>query len=113
MSPVVPPPGAPPNPLAEGDLRKLFEVWVDSDLKAQVVVFYNNNPGVLETPEGLARRLGTKLDAIRAALDDHIRLGLLKERKLGDKTVLVFDRDRRAAVQRMIVDSLKGRMGAP
>lgn len=102
-------PGAPPE---EADLRKLFEVWVDSDLKAQLVVFYNNNPGVVETPEGLARRLGTSLEAIRGTLDDHIRLGLLRERRLGEKTVLMFDRERRAAMQSMIVDSIRRRTEA-
>src|ERR1051326_3480916 len=88
-----PKPAATPIELATDamELHKLFEIWVDSELKAQVVVFYNNNPGVIETIEGLARRLGMGPEALRLAVADHIRLGLLQERKMGDKTVLVFN----------------------
>lgn len=116
-APAAPPPpgkpGAGPGPLdgPEG-LRKLFEVWVDSDLKAQVVVFYNENPGVIETVDGLARRLGLHAEALRAAIDDHIRYGLLHERRVGDKTVLIFNRDRRAALQDAIVQALRKRREA-
>ena len=80
------------------DLRKLFEVWVDSELKAQIVVFFNENPGVVETLEGLARRLGTNVEALRTNIADHIELGLLKERQVGGKTVLMFDRNRRQEI---------------
>lgn len=89
------------------DLRKLFEVWVDSDLKAQVVVFFHNNPGVIETMEGLARRLGTSVEALRRDLADHIRLGLLRERDVGGKRVLVYDRSRRQNIERFIQDALR------
>jgi hypothetical protein len=76
---------------ASPELRKLFEVWSDTDLKAQLVVFYHNNPGVIETVEGLARRLGIQPTALRQALLDPVHMGLLQERKLGDKVVLVYN----------------------
>ena len=100
---------------ANGDpagLRKLFEIWVDSELKAQVVIFFNNNPGVIETVEGLAKRLGMNADALRDAVADHVRLGLLKERKLGDKTVLVFNKDRRGQLQDLVMETLRRRLEA-
>lgn len=73
------------------------------------MVFYNENPGVIETPDGLARRLGLHAEALRVAIEDHIRLGLLHERRVGDKTVLIFNRDRRAALQDAIVQALRKR----
>lgn len=90
-------------------LRKLFEVWVDSELKAQVVIFFNNNPGVVETVDGLAKRLGLNAILLREAVADHVRLGLLQERRLGEKTVLVFNRDRRKEIQSVVVDALDRR----
>lgn len=92
------------------DLQKLFEVWVDSELKAQIIVFYNLNPGVIETMEGLARRLGLNPEALRVAVDDHVRLGLLTERVVGGKTVLVFNRDRRQALQELLTKAIQNRM---
>lgn len=96
----------------QAELHKLFEIWVDSELKAQVVIFYNNNPGVIETVEGLARRLGMSPVALRDAVADHVRLGLLSERKMGDKTVLIFNRDRRGQIQELIMDTLRRRLEA-
>ncbi len=89
------------------ELRKLFEVWVDSDLKAQIILFFHNNPGVIETMEGLARRLGTTVESLRQDIAAHIELGLLKERKLGQKTVLVYDRNRRSDIENFITDHLR------
>ncbi|MES2155066.1 MAG: hypothetical protein V4510_08020 [bacterium] len=105
------PAASPENPAA--DLHTLFEVWVDSELKAQVVIFYNNNPGVIETAEGLARRLGTNVEALRDAVADHVRLGLLQARTMGDKTVLLFNRERRGEIQELVMAKLRRRMGDP
>lgn len=92
------------------DLRKLFEVWVDSDLKAQVIVFYQNNPGVIETIDGLARRLGTNVDKLRHDIAAHIQLGFLHEKKVGDKVVLVYDRQQHKAIEDFIAEELRKRM---
>lgn len=92
------------------DLRKIFEVWVDSDLKAQVIVFYQNNPGVIETVEGLARRLGTNVEKLRQEIAGHIALGFLRERKVGDQIVLVYDRQQHNNIQDFITKELKKRM---
>jgi hypothetical protein len=98
-------------PPPEGmDLRKLFEVWIDSDLKAQVIVFYQNNPGVIETLEGLARRLGTNPDELRKNIAAHIQLGFLHEKKVGKQTVLVYDREQHGRIENFIAEELKKKM---
>jgi hypothetical protein len=91
------------------DLRKLFEVWVDSELKAQVIVFYQNNPGVIETVDGLARRLGCSAEVLRKEIAAHVQIGLLRERKIGELTVLVFDRDKQQSIQDFITQELHRR----
>lgn len=99
----------PPPP--EGmDLRKLFEVWVDTDLKAQVIVFYQNNPGVIETVEGLARRLGTNEEQLRKDIAAHIQLGFIKERKVGEQIVLVYDRDQHKRIEEFIAEEMRKRI---
>lgn len=97
-------------PEGPDDLRRIFEVWMDSEMKAMIAVFYARNPGVVETLEGLARRLGTSPEALRDHVASHIRLGLLQERDVHGKTVLVFDRDRRAEFEAMIEDKIRERM---
>lgn len=91
----------------QNDLRKLFDVWVSSERKAQIVVFFHRNPGVVETVEGLARRLGIHPDALRDDLKDHIDLGVLRERKVGDKTVILYDKSRRGSIEKLIQEYLQ------
>ena len=100
----------PPDEVAGGDLKKLLEVWVATDLKAQVVVFYHNNPGVIETMEGLARRIGTSVETLQGEIADHIQLGLLRERKVGTKTVLVYNQSARNHIEEFIHKAIKKRM---
>ncbi len=97
--------------MAEGrDVKDLFEAWVNTDLKAQIIVFFHQNPGVIETWEGLARRLGTDVSALKKQLADHLKLGIFEVRDLGDKTVIVYDAGRRKAVQEEMVSSVERRL---
>lgn len=91
------------------ELRKIFELWMDSELKLQVVVFFHNNPGVVETMEGLARRLGTNVEVLRKEIADHIRMGILTERPAGDKMVLVYNRENEDDVRAFIARTLSVR----
>lgn len=102
----------------EPDFTKIMELWVASDLKVQTLVFFHDNPGVIETMEGLAKRLGTTVDQLRKELAGHIELGLIKQEKAGKFTILVFDRKREDDVQSAIAAHLqrlaaaKGKMPA-
>lgn len=84
------------------DLRKMLELWADSSLKVQVIVFFHNNPGMIETLEGLAKRLGTSIDALRREVQGHVSLGVLKEEKTASSTLLIYDRAREGEVQTYI-----------
>lgn len=93
----------------EEPLERLFETWLSSAEKVRLAAFYHRNPGVVETVEGLALRLGLEPEELRRDLADHVRLGLLRERRLGDKTLLVFDPRRRDEVGQLIERALAGR----
>lgn len=77
--------------LVNGNLHKLFEAWLGTDLKAQVAHFYRANPGVVETMEGLALRLGVSAASLHEAVADHLRLGLLRERRADGKVLVLYD----------------------
>ncbi len=91
----------------EPDFSKIMELWVASDLKVQVLVFFHDNPGVIETMEGLAKRLGTSVEGLRKEIAGHIALGLIKEQKANGYTLLVFDRRREGDVQKAIAEHLR------
>lgn len=97
------------------ELKKLFEVWVSTGLKVQIVVFFHDNPGVVETLEGLARRMGITTEALRQEIRDHVALGIIRERHVGDKTVLVYNKSKEQEIQDFITERLKHdfAMGGP
>lgn len=91
----------------EPDLSKIMDLWVASDLKIQSLMFFHENPGVIETLEGLAKRLGTNVDGLRKEIADHIALGIIREQKSGGYTLLVFDRRREGDVQEAITQRIR------
>lgn len=101
-----------PNKATKGNLKKLLELWVDSTLKVQVVVFFHNNPGIIETVEGLARRLGTNAENLRKEIAGHVAIGVLREEKCDGLTLLMYDRRKERDVQRYIEGQLGKRTAA-
>ena len=95
------------TPRKEPEFSKILELWVASDLKVQALVFFHDNPGVIETVEGLAKRLGVNVDALRKEIAGHIALGLLQERKANGFKVLIFDRKREGDVQKAIEEHFR------
>ena len=91
------------------NLKKLLELWVDSNLKVQVIVFYHDNPGIIETVEGLAKRLGTNVNHLRKAIAGHVSLGILRQQKADGVTRLVYDRGKEDDVQRFIEHEMRKR----
>ena len=90
-----------------GEFSKAMDLWVAGDLKIQSLVFFHENPGVIETLEGLAKRLGTNVDGLRREISDHIALGIIKEQKTGAYTLLVFDRRRESEIQGAIEERVR------
>jgi hypothetical protein len=88
------------------DLKKLFEVWLSSDMKCEVLVFFHNNPGVVETMEGLAKRMGVSVEALEKDIADHVALGLLKEKHVDHKKVLVYNKQKENEIEKFILDAL-------
>lgn len=93
------------------DLTKLFEVWLDDARKVLVTVFFRNNPGVVDTVGGLARRLGMSRNDLERTIADHIELGLLRKRKMGRHEIIEFDARRREQLEDVITAELQARMG--
>ncbi|MDD5502702.1 MAG: hypothetical protein PHH26_04465 [Candidatus Thermoplasmatota archaeon] len=94
------------DPKQPKDIKKLFEVWISSDMKCQVLVFFHNNPGVVETLEGLAKRMGVSVEALEKEISDHVTLGLLKERQVDHKKVLIYNKEKESEIERFIIDAL-------
>ena len=91
------------------EIRRTFDLWANSDLKVQLILFYHNNPGLVETAEGLARRMGVAVEALRDPVADQVRLGVLRERTAGNQKILIYDAAQASRLQANIEELFRTR----
>lgn len=58
---------------------KLFERLLDTDVKADLLTLFHNNPNLSETSDGLARRVGRNPTEVHHELEDLAELGILRK----------------------------------
>lgn len=98
-------------PKSADSMKKVLEVWMDSETKVRLLVFFRQNPGLVETIEGLARRLGTPVDRLSADVRQQVELGLLREKNVAGHTIYLVDRDRWKEFDRLVEESVALRLG--
>ena len=87
--------------------NRLFEMLISTEVKGDLLVLFHKNPGLIDTHEGVARRIGRIANSIEADVRDLVTLGILKVRQIGSRDVLLFDRSKDRETQETIVTQLK------
>src|SRR3989441_12954928 len=87
--------------------NRLFEVLISTEVKGDLLVLFHKNPGLIDTFEGVARRIGRVAKTIDADVKDLVTLGVLKTRRIGSQEVIFLDRARDRETQAAIVEHLK------
>jgi KaiC/GvpD/RAD55 family RecA-like ATPase/AraC-like DNA-binding protein len=58
---------------------KLFERLLDSDVKADLLTLFHNNPHLAETIEDIAKRIGRTPSEVQREFDDLVQLGIMRK----------------------------------
>jgi hypothetical protein len=87
--------------------NRLFEMLISTEAKCDLLVLLHKNPGLIDTCERVARRIGRIAKSIEADVRDLVTLGILKIRQIGGREVLLFDRSKDRETQETIVNRLK------
>ncbi len=88
--------------------NQLFQLLFSSETKGDLLVLFHKNPGLMDTFDGVARRIGRIAKAIEADVRDLVTLGILKTRQVGGRQVILLDRSKDRETQDTIVGYLKG-----
>ncbi len=88
--------------------NQLFQLLFSSETKGDLLVLFHKNPGLMDTFDGVARRIGRIAKAIEADVSDLVTLGILKTRQVGGHQVILLDRSKDRETQDTIVGYLKG-----
>jgi len=87
--------------------NRLFEMLFSTEVKGDLLVLFHKNPGLIDTYEGVARRIGRIAKSIDADVRDLIALGILKVQQIGGREAIFFDRSKDWETQETIVNHLK------
>lgn len=74
---------------AEQDLSALL----GSETRGDLLILFHRNPGLIDTMEGVARRIGRTPLGIETDVKELLRLGVLKRKKIGTSEVILLDRE--------------------
>jgi hypothetical protein len=90
-------PNAMPSPDALGAL-------LSSSNKADLLVLFHRNPGLIDTVEGIARRVGKKGNAIAGDVSELTSASILKKKVVGKAEVYYLDREKDRESQKNIAE---------
>ncbi len=71
--------------------EQLLRNLLSSGLKADIVVLFRKNPGIIDTKESIARRLGAAPSEVDNEIADLVNLGFLRAKRLGKFQVVYLD----------------------
>ena len=74
---------------AEQDLSALL----GSEIRGDLLILFHRNPGLIDTIDGVARRIGRTPLGIESDVKELVRLGVLKRKKIGTSEVILLDRE--------------------
>ncbi|MDH2899692.1 MAG: hypothetical protein PXY39_01850 [archaeon] len=71
--------------------QEILSVLMANETRADLVTLFRKNPGLMDSLEGVARRIGRSQSAIQDDIAELVKLGVLRSRKLGTHDVISID----------------------
>jgi predicted transcriptional regulator len=86
---------------------QLISTLLGSEVRGDLLVLFHRNPGLIDTIEGVARRIGRSPGSIQSDVKELIRLGVLKEKKIGRTEVIFLDREKDRELLESVADHIR------
>jgi predicted transcriptional regulator len=86
--------------------KELIGQLLESAVKAELLVLFRKNPGLIDTVEGIARRIGRTSKAIEKAIEDFTHMGLLQLKRYGESVAFSFNWEKDREIQDAILEWL-------
>lgn len=89
--------------------NSLIERLLESETKAELLLLFRRNPGLVDEIGGIARLVGKRnAESIATELNDLVEIGVVHRRKVGKSDVFSLDLKRDTEVQAEVGNYLKG-----
>lgn len=87
---------------------ELIRRLLASEIKGDLLVLFHKNPGLIDTIDGIALRIGRKGKSIDNDVKDLVDIGLLRSKRIGGFEVINLDPKRDEEIQGIVADYLNG-----
>ena len=84
---------------------------MSSEIKGDLLVLFHKNPGLIDSLDGVARRIGRIGTTIQADVQDMVNVHILGTRQIGGREIIFLDRSGDKAAQETIMKYLKNLKG--
>ena len=94
------------------EARQIIDTLLSSEIRGELLILFHRNPGLVDTVDGVARRIGRTGLSIQNDVRDLVNIGVLKMKRIGASDVLLLDRARDREVLEAVANHLKTTTGA-
>ena len=92
----------------ETGLRELSEKLIGTEIKAELLRLFHMNPGILDTVESIARRIGRMPKDVETEISTLVELGVLRKERFGKLDVLSLNMSKDREIQKKIAALIEG-----
>ncbi len=85
----------------------IMERLLGSPARGDLLVLFHKNPGLIDTVDGVARRIGRTGLSIESDVRQLKNLGILRTKKIGTLEVLFLDRDKDKEVLELVASQIR------
>ena len=87
---------------------QVISTLLGSEVRGDLLVLFHRNPGLIDTIEGVARRIGRRADTIQSDVRELVTLGVLREKKIGRTEVIFLDRAKDRELLESVAEHVRG-----
>ena len=92
----------------ETGLRQLSEKLIGTEIKAELLRLFHMNPGILDTIDSIARRIGRMPNDVETEIVTLLDLGVLRKERFGKLDVLSLNTRKDKEVQEKLAALIEG-----
>jgi len=85
-----------------------MEKLMGTEIKAELLRLFHMNPGILDTVEGIARRIGRMPKDVETEVSTLVELGVLRTERFGKLDVVSLNTSKDKEIQNRIATLIEG-----
>ena len=86
---------------------EILSTLLASEVRGDLLILFHKNPGLIDTVDGIARRIGRTTITIISDLRELLQLGLLKQKRIGTSEIVYLDRAKDREILESVANHLK------